>query len=275
MISRMSARDVFAAELSRLRKISGWSLNDLGERAKYDYTYLSRLERGEKLGSIEVARALDKVYGTEPHLEQLWLLARDDVVPNRYQRFLALEAEATVMQKFNVGAVPGLLQTEGYARELLRTARPRTDDQLAEQVAVRMSRQERLRGENPPHLRALLDEAVLRRGSRDPQAWQTQLQRLLDDAELPHVTLQVLPFSAGLHDLLGGSLTLLWLANGLSVAYLEGIKTADLFEEPEDVEPLKLSYDLLRDSALSPERSLTFIRQVMEDSTSCAPEAQT
>ena len=275
MISRMSARDVFAAELSRLRKISGWTLTDLGKRAAYDQSYLFRLEKGEKLGSVEVARALDKVYGTEPHLEQLWLLARDDVVPNRYHRFLTLEAEATVRQEFSVSTVPGLLQTEEYARELLRTARPRSEDQLAEQVAVRMSRQEGLRGENPPHLRALLDEAVLRRGSRDPQTWQAQLQRLLDDTELPHVTLQVVPFSAGLHDLLGGSLTLLWLPNGRSVAYLEGMKTADLFEEPEDVEPLKLSYDLLRDSALSPERSLVFIRQVMEDSTSCAPPAQT
>ena len=275
MISRMSARDVFAAELSRLRKISGWTLTDLGKRAAYDQSYLFRLEKGEKLGSIEVARALDKVYGTEPHLEQLWLLARDDVVPNRYHRFLTLAAEADVVQEFSVSTIPGLLQTEEYARALLNTARPQTPELLAEQVAVRMSRQQRLRDENPPHLRALLDEGILRRAPKDLEVWQGQLQRLLDDAELPQVTVQVLPLSAGLHDLLGGSLTLLWLPDGRSVAYVESIKTAELFEEPEEVAPFKLSYDLVRDLALTPGRSLAFIRQLMEDGTSCPPPVQT
>jgi transcriptional regulator with XRE-family HTH domain len=269
-----SARIVLADEPTRLREDSGWSLADLAEKTTYDRTYLLRLEKGEKLGSAEAMAALDRAYGTGRLLEQLWLLARDDVDPDRYRRFMALEAEATVMQQFSVSTLPGLLQTERYARALLRTARPRTEEQLAEQVAARVSRQALLRGENPPHLRALLDESVLRRAPRDSALWREQLQRLLTDAELPHITLQVIPFTSGLHDLLDGSLTLLWLPKGRSVAYLEGSRTGDLVEETAQVEQLKLSYDLLRDSALQPEESLAFIRNVMEDGTPC-PRAST
>lgn len=85
----------------------------------------------------------------------------------------------------------------------------------------------------------------------------------------------MVPFSAGLHDLLGGSLTLLWLANGKSVAYLEGSKSGELVEEPERVEALRLSYDLLRDKTLSPEESADFIRRLIEEIPRCDPSDPT
>jgi len=265
---------MLAAQLARLRENEGWSLADLGERTTYDRTYLLRLEKGEKLGSIDAMIALDKAYGTGDHLKDLWLLAREDVVPNRYQRYMALEAEATVMQKYHVCNVPGLLQTKAYAEEQLRSARPSSEEWLAEQVAARMSRRDLLFGERPPYLRALLDESVLRRPMRDPDAWREQLGQLAEDAQLPHVSIQVVPFRAGLHALLGGSVTLLWLSSGRAVVYVESSLDGELIEETATVERLKLSYDLLRDAAWTIDESLALIRQAMEESTSCAPPAK-
>jgi hypothetical protein len=138
-----------------------------------------------------------------------------------------------------------------------------------------MSRQLLLYGDSPQHFRALLDEAVLRREARDPKVWREQLERLIEDAQRPNITIQVVPFSSGLHNLLGGSLTLLWLPGGKTVAWTESSYSGDLFEEYADVEHLKLSYDLLRDAALTPAASLDLIRQAMEDSTSCSAPSQT
>jgi transcriptional regulator with XRE-family HTH domain len=264
---------VFANELRRLREVSGWSLSELADKTTYDRTYLSKLENGHKLGSIEAVAALDAAYGTGNHLQQLWRLAGDEVVPDRYRRYMQLEFDARVMQKYSISTIPGLLQTEGYARAQLLTARPRSEEALSEGVAARMARKAILDGDDPPHLRALLDESVLRRRTADPDIWREQLQALLDEKR-PNVTIQVLPLGAGLHDLLGGSLTLLWLPGGKSVAYAESGVDGSLIEESTEVEQLKLSYDLLRDSALSPSESRAFIRHVMEDSTSCTPPVQ-
>jgi len=129
-----------------------------------------------------------------------------------------------------------------------------------------MSRQRILRREDTPaHLRVVLDEAVFCRALRDRDAWDRQLQRLLDDAQLPNVTLQVLPFSTGVHGLLGSSLTILWLPDGTSAAYLEGSKSGEVIEEPDEVEQFKLSYDEVSARALSPKDSLEFIRKLMKD----------
>jgi transcriptional regulator with XRE-family HTH domain len=262
------ARRKYMEELLQLRKESGMSLGDLSERSTYDRSYLSKLERGERLGDLETARRLDEVYGTRRSLQNLWTLAKDDVVLCRYERFMELEAEATVMQKYVPQTIPGLLQTEEYARELLWSVphRPDEEGKLEDQLALRMSRQEILRnGDSPAHLRVIIDEAALRRALKDRDAWHRQLQRLVDAAQLPNVTIQILPFEAGLNDVLGGALTILWLPDGTSAAYLESAKSGETIEEPDEVEELKLSYDRMRDFALSPQDSVEFIRSLLKD----------
>ena len=263
------ARLQYMEELARLREESGMSLGQLSEVSKYDRSYLHKLERGERLGDLETARRLDEVYGSKRSLQNLWKLAKDDAYLGRYQRFMALEPTAKVMQIYVPQTIPGLLQTEEYARELLWSTphHPDEEDGLEEQLALRMARQQILRsGESvQAHLRVILDEAVLRRPLQDREAWKRQLQRLLDEAELPHVTVQVLPFAAGVNDLLGGAVTVLWLPDGEEAAYLEGSKSGEVIEEPEEVERLKLSYDRLRDLALPPQDSVEFIRSLLKD----------
>jgi transcriptional regulator with XRE-family HTH domain len=263
------ARRKYMEELLQLREESGMSLGDLSEATTYDRSYLGKLERGERLGDLDTARRLDEVYGTRRCLQNLWSLAKDDAYVGRYQRYMALENVARVMQKYVPQTIPGLLQTEEYAREFLwsRPHRADEEDGLEEQLALRMSRQLILRREvSVPHLRVVIDEGAFCRPLKDRDAWNRQLQRLLDDAELPSVILQVLPYETGLHALLGGSLTILWLPDGTSAAYSEGCKSGEMIEEPEAVEQLRLSYDELSALALSPVDSLEFIRDLMKDS---------
>ncbi|WP_236710646.1 helix-turn-helix transcriptional regulator [Streptomyces sp. 150FB] len=267
-----SARQMLARELTRLREQSGKTLAALGEDTTYDRAYLHKLETGGRIGSPAVIAALEAVYKTGGQLEMLWEMARNDAFPDKYKRFMKLEPTATVQYAYSVGPIHGLLQTEGYAREVLKVERGRDEHDLEEQVAARLGRQEILRRDDPPHFRAVLDESVLRRGAHDPKVWEGQLEHLLAVSELPNVTLQVLPFSAGPHCLMGTSLTILWLPDGTSVAYTEDQHSGQLIESAADVDDLRLAYDLMRDQALSPRDSVAFIERLLEDGRECAPD---
>ncbi|MFE5844318.1 helix-turn-helix domain-containing protein [Streptomyces niveus] len=269
---RPSARQMLARELARLREESGKSLATLGEETTYDRAYLHKLETGARVGSPGVIAALSAAYGTGDRLTMLWQLAREDAFADKYKRFMELEAKATVQYAYSVGAIHGLLQTEGYAREVFEATRPRDENELAEEVAARLGRQDLLRREDAPHFRAVLDESVLRRKTRDPKEWVRQLEHLLEASRLPNVTLQVLPFEAGPHALLGTSVTILWLPDGRAVAYTEDAHSGKLIEDPSEVEKLRLSYDLLRDLALSPRDSVAFIERLLEENKPCAPD---
>ncbi|MFI9352900.1 helix-turn-helix domain-containing protein [Streptomyces lydicus] len=261
-----SARWVLACELRRLREASGRSLAQLAEETNYDRTYLHRLETGERLSKLPVMEALDTVYGTGGLLVRLWRLARLNAFKDKYRAFMQYEAKATIMQKYTT-VVPGLLQTEDFARLVLSLGPAAVSPhELEENVAARLGRQELLHRSPPPNVRIILDEAALRRPAHDREVWHEQLTRLVAATDSPHLLIHVLPFSAGPHGLMDGSLSLLWMADGSSVAYLEGNNSGDLLEESADVARYRLAYDRLRDTALSPSDSVAFMRQLVEDS---------
>ncbi|MGW7022424.1 helix-turn-helix domain-containing protein [Streptomyces decoyicus] len=261
-----SARWVLACELRRLRESSGRSLARLADEIKYDRTYLHRLETGERLSKLPVMEALDRTYGTGGLLVRLWGLARLDAFKDKYREFMKLEAKATIIHKYAV-VVPGLLQTEDFARFVLSSAPTAiSPDEIEDNVAARIGRQELLRRTPPPAVRIILDEAVLRRPAPDHQIWHDQLTRIEAAAQAPTMTIQVLPLAAGVQGLTGGPLSLLWMADGSAVAYLEGNRSGELIEEPAEIERYRLSYDRLRDTALSPCNSSAFIQQLVEDS---------
>ncbi len=263
------ARRLYAEELRKLREEAGWSLAELGEKSALDRTHLNRLERGERLGERRNAEVLDAVYDTGRHLQNLWSLAKEDAFADKYKRYMQLEDSATVMQQYAHGVVPGLLQSEGYARELLQEAR--SGDDLEDQVSARIDRQRRLIGVDPIDLRAVIDEAVLRRSLKDPREWHAQLAHLLEMGKLPNVAVQVLPLAVGLHGLTNTHQIVIWQRDGSSAAYIETGYSGDLVEDPKEVEHLRLAYDRLRDLALSPRESVAFIEQLMEDRETCEP----
>lgn len=271
----LSARGVLRAELTRQREQTGWTLAELADRSRYDASYLQRLEKGDRLGSLDAIGVLDRVYETGEHLSDLWRLAKRESKQSRYPGFADLETEATGIQAFSLSTVPGLLQTKRYAEELLRADAPDSEDLIAEEVLARINRQDRLTGQKPLHYRGLLDESVIRRPTADPDVWAEQLERLITAAQQPNIHLHVVPFQVGLHNLLPSSLQLLWLPSGRTVAYLESTWSGQLVEEAEEVQHLRLSYDRLRDSALSPSKSLELLRATLEDHTSCRTPGQT
>ncbi|MFJ4436776.1 DUF5753 domain-containing protein [Streptomyces sp. NPDC088923] len=184
---------------------------------------------------------------------------------DRYARFKAAEARATIQHKYTV-VVPGLLQTEAWARLVLSQDPTVDPDGLERLVAERLDRQELLRRSPAPHLRVILDELALLRRPSDLVTWQEQLRQLIDSAQMPAIVLQLLPVTEGVHDLMGGSLTLLWADDGTAVAYAEGNKHGQLIDDPDEVAELRLSYDGVRDKALSPTATLEKLRQLLEES---------
>ncbi|MGW2782266.1 helix-turn-helix domain-containing protein [Streptomyces populi] len=256
----------FAEELRTLRAGSGTSLRALGERLGWDWSLSGEMENGETLGSPEAVQALDQHYGTPGLLLALWELAAGDQTQfrERYRRYMALEAEAVSLWHFAVSVLPGLLQTPGYAREVLAAGGLRGKE-LEQQVEARMGRRELLEGEDAPPFRTILSEAVLRTPLRDAGEWRAQLEYLRDVAERPGVTVHVLRQSAGLHGLVGADMWYLLLPEGRTVAYTENGYRGELIEESEPVVRLQKTYDAVRDLALTPAESRKFILRMLEE----------
>ncbi|WP_435184264.1 helix-turn-helix domain-containing protein [Streptomyces sp. AA1529] len=256
----------FAEELRHLRAQRGESLRQLGERLGWDWSLFGKMESGETLGGPEVVEALDQHYGTPGLLLTLWELAIDDRTQfrERYRRYMELEAEATGLWHFAVSVLPGLLQTPGYAGEVLAAGGLKGLD-LEQQVQARMSRRSLLEGDDAPPFRTILSEAVLRTPLRDAGEWRAQLEYLVRAADRGNVTVQVLPFRAGHHGLTGGALMLLRQSDGRPVAYSENIYRGELIEESARIERLQRAYDDVRDMALSPAESRKFVLRMLEE----------
>ncbi|MFD8933903.1 helix-turn-helix domain-containing protein [Streptomyces sp. NPDC059578] len=259
-------RQRYAEELRRMRTARGASLRQLGERLGWDWSLFGKMEKGETLGSPEVVQALDTYYETPGLLLALWELAVGDksMFRERFRRYMSLEAEAVSLWHFAVSTLPGLLQTPGYARELL-TAGGFKGDQVTQQVEARISRQELLEGDDAPAFRTILSEAALRTALQDPDEWRHQLERLVSMGERADLTVQVLLDSAGLHGLDSTDLWFLRLSDARTVAYVENAHGGELIEEAVSVERLQRAYDVVRDMALSPAESRKFILRMLEE----------
>ncbi len=266
---RESGRVVLGRTLKSLREKAGKSLGQLADEMGYDKSYLSRLESGQRLSKAAVMEDLDAYYGTGDLLIRLWRDARKDVIKDKYKGFMELEATARVMWMFQL-RVPGLLQTEDYARAVLSglsgaQATAGNGDEVEEQVALRMGRQELLDRDPAPSVRVILDEGALRRPVPDAKVWADQLAHLLETAERPNIALQVLPFTAGVHDLMDSHLWLFWQRTGDPVAYAEGNGIGEVIDDPDKVLSFRLSYDRVRDAALTPTESMAYIRRLQEE----------
>ncbi|MFD9685561.1 helix-turn-helix transcriptional regulator [Kitasatospora sp. NPDC059146] len=266
-----SARHLYGQELKRHRANAGMSLDRLSEIVNYSKTHLHGVENAERLPLPPLSSKLDAAFGTGELFEGLWEIIRREQFPDRYRRYMDLEAQASLIQVYCAQIVLGLVQTEDYARAVLRAGRPwDTNERVEEQLAARLERQKILGRPTPPHLWLILDEAVLRRPVGGPAVMTEQLRRLLTAAQQPNVVVQVLPFTSGAHPAMGGSLTILTLPGGAESAYMEGSHTGQLEEDAEAVRGFRLSYDLLKASALPPDESAVVIQTVMEDFARCA-----
>ncbi|CAL9491778.1 hypothetical protein SUDANB54_03235 [Streptomyces sp. enrichment culture] len=245
---------LFGARVRRLRTAAGLTQAELGALTHVVSTRITQIERASGAKpTLELARALDAALGADDLLVELWPYVYREAFPDWSRKFMEYSERAVAVRQYAAHVVPGLLQTEDYARAVLKVGRTLSSEaQLEERVALRMGRQERLGAPDRPELWVVLDEAVLRRPVGGLPVMRDQLTRLLASATEPHITVQVLPFDQGEREVMGGSLTVLTMPDGREVAYTEGAHYGQLVEEPDEVASLALTYDRLRAAALPP-----------------------
>ncbi|WP_320784220.1 helix-turn-helix transcriptional regulator [Streptomyces sp. CRN 30] len=258
---------LFGSRVRRLRLAAGLTQAQLG---LLTHVVSSRITQIERLSgarpTLPLARALDAALCADELLVELWPHVYRETFPDWSRKFMEYAERAVVVREYSAHLVPGLLQTEAYARAVLRVGRTLSSaEQLEERVAARMERQKRLAAPDRPELCVVLDEAVIRRAVGGSAVMREQLDRLLIAAAEDRITVQVLPFDQGEHDVMGGSLTLLTMPDGSVNAYTEGAHYGQLVEEPDEVTRFTLSYDRLRAAALPPLMSLDMIRSVRGD----------
>ena len=264
-------------ELRRLREQAELTCEDVGQRLECSGTRISRMETGRISVRPGDVRELLEVYGVSgAEADSLVQLAREArrkgwwhtygrVLPTWFEAYIGLESEAVRLRDFQSLVMPGLLQTEDYARAVLRAApQAGSSTEIDRQVALRMKRQQILSQDVPPDIWVVLSESVLRVHVGGPAIMRAQLRQLADVAERPNVTLQVLSFATVAHVHPVSPFTMLEFADSAdpAVVYLEHL-TGSLFLENEDeVRRYRVIFDHLRAESLSTGQSADLIAQV-------------
>ncbi|MBA2806952.1 MULTISPECIES: helix-turn-helix domain-containing protein [Streptomyces] len=265
-------------ELRRLRELKGMTAEEVAERLLVSQSKISRLENGRRSISQRDVRDLCGVYEVEDHrvVDSLMQMAKDSRqqgwwhafgdIP--YSVYIGLETDAASLRVYEPQVVPGLLQTPAYAEALIQGALPETPTtDVEKRVQVRLRRQERISADEPLRLWAVVDEAALRRVVGSRLIMREQLERLVEQAQRPHVTVQILPFDMGAHPGLNGQYAILEFPDAAdsSVVYIEGV-TSDLYlEKAHDVQKYSVMYEHLRAQALNAEQSRQFIADIAKE----------
>jgi transcriptional regulator with XRE-family HTH domain len=278
------------AELRTLREQAGLTIEDVAVELECSVSKVSRLETGQGIPKARDVRDLLDRYKVDDQARRdrmmRWVREgqrqgwwhdfsdvldpgpEDPLLPDNLTRFIAFEQDASEVHSFETTLVHGLLQTEEYARAVL-TALSTADAEVADRlVEFRMRRQDRLYVEEDPlKIHVILDEAVLHRPVGGVPVMQAQLHRLLADAQRPNITIQVLPFSTGVHRSVDGSFLVLAFpgSDDNDLVYGESHLGQLYLEKQQHVEVYKQIFDVLADRCMSVEQSVEFIAKFQLD----------
>ena len=197
-----------------------------------------------------------------------WWQQHSDLLPSWFEMYLRLEQVAKVVRTYQVQFVPGLLQSEEYARAVIMHGhRSRSDMEIDRRVQLRMERQKMLLQPDAPHLWAVIDEAALTRPFGPPRVMRAQLDHLLEVIAAPNVHLQVLPFRAGAHAAAGGSFTILRFAEPdlPDIVYLEQLTSAVYLDKRADVEDYVMIMERVTVQAETPQRSVATLQRLRDE----------
>jgi hypothetical protein len=274
-------RILLGAHLRRLREHAGISREDAGYHIRASGSKISRMELGRVSFKERDVIDLLAFYGISDGQErdsliQLtreanatpWWQKYQDAAPDWFGLYVGLEEAAQLIREYEVQFVPGLLQTEDYARAVVLQGAPGLEpDEVERRVALRLGRQKLLTRDNPPRLWAIVDEAALRRpmGGRDVLAG--QIQRLMDLVSEPNITLQVMPFKYGGHAAEGGAFHIMRFpeADLPDMVYVEYLTGALYIEKPEEVERYAAVMERLSVAGTSPERTREILAGLLKE----------
>ena len=270
--SRLAAWEFFGAELRRRREDMGLSQAQLGALVFVSGTYIGQFEQAIRKPQMDLAIRFDEILKTDGIFERLCIKLIND---RRYADYFAkaseLEALTTKICEFSHALVPGLLQTEEYARAVTVATNPlATEEYIADKVDGRMDRSRILKDATRPVYWAILHENSLRVPVGGPAAMARQLDHIAALVRERTVLVQVLPYSAGAYAVMTGDLRLMEFDDAPPTAYTEAVYSGNLLDDPAVVKRAYAAYDLLRAAALSPEVSLTLIESAAEDHRRCA-----
>ncbi|WP_329259558.1 helix-turn-helix transcriptional regulator [Actinoallomurus sp. NBC_01490] len=278
MSASLVLRRRLAGELRALRLKTGMSQEEVAAHLEVSSNKIVRIENAQSSVSISDLRQLLALFRVDAQTaEQLLDLGRNarkrggwwssyrDLLPGPY---IQMEAEATLVRNYEPSKVPGLLQTADYARAVVLASIPAVPpEEVERRVAVRMKRQERLTTDKPLTLHALLDEAVLYRQAGGPKIMRCQLERLIEAAKLPNVSLRVLPYTAGLYPAAGNPFVILSFADSVDpdVVLCENRVGERYFHDADEVAGFHADFRQMTKVSLDEAASVTLIKKTITE----------
>ncbi len=274
-------RILLGSQLRRLREARSVSRQEAGYVIRASESKISRLELGRVSFKERDVDDLLTLYGVDDAEERAVLLqlARDantpgwwhrysDILPGWFQTYVGLEESAALIRTYELQFVPGLLQSEGYARAVIRQGNAgASEHEIDQRVDLRMQRQERLTAPEAPRLWAVLDEGALRRPIGGPEVMRGQFEHLIRMAKLPNVTVQIMPFRFGGHAAEGGAFSILRFPEQdlPDVVYVENLTGAMYLDKRDDVDTYLQVMERLCVDSETPERTVELLGDLLRE----------
>src|SRR5580704_15731687 len=234
----------FTAKLKRLREQAGLTLDEVAKRTNFALSTVSAYETGRRIASPDFAKLADGLFGTGDELAELQKLVENISLLPWFRERAEVERKAAEIREYESYQIPGLLQTEDYARAIIGVGRPKmSPDEIERAVALRMTRQEiiDLRDDLPadqmqtPRYWAVIDESALQRTVGTLEIMRVQREHLVEMAQRPYITIQIIPNEKGPTSAYGRAFTVLVSHNNSSVVYLEDPNSAHYVRDRDDV----------------------------------------
>jgi transcriptional regulator with XRE-family HTH domain len=264
---KASAKAAFARQLRAWRTKKGWSQVELGAKIGYSDALISGIENGHKTPTADFAARCDDAFDTPGTLAELQELISREAWPSFYAPALEFEVRAVRIHEWSPIVVPGLLQTEDYARSVISAGKPYLSvDELEQKVKERVERKQILQREaGRPQLWEVLREGALRHVIGSPEIMRHQIDKLIEAGASTDVVLQVIPYTVHEHPGTDGPILIFDFTKEPSVVYTECDGGGMLIENPELVIAMTTKMNLIRAAALSPRGSLQLLRRIRDE----------
>jgi transcriptional regulator with XRE-family HTH domain len=261
----LSPRARFAYELRCLRRDSGLTQRQLAERIGYAESTVGMIEQGRRPPTIQFAELVDRAFRLPDTFAKLYLKTTWAGAPEHFRHWLVEEQDATALKGYEPTLVPGLFETESYARAIFAAEPGITKDQIEERLSGRMQRKSIFFRDAPPLIATIIDEGVLRRPVGGPGVMREQLGHLLELADLPQVSLQLVPYSAqALCGLIGGFIIAERDGRAQAV-YIEGQPQGRTIDDRHLITKIVRRYDAIRAESYPQHLTLRMIKEIMDD----------
>ncbi|MEU4534268.1 helix-turn-helix transcriptional regulator [Streptosporangium sp. NPDC023825] len=259
----------FGRELRKFREAARLSQSQLGSLVSVTQGYIGHIERGTRIPANALLLSLDAALGANGQLSRLWpLLSNTSGIPSPFVPWIMVEQGALALSLWDPMIVPGLLQVEGYARQILRGEPGIAKSSLDERLAGRLARRELLTRKDAPMIWVVLDEGVLHRPLGGSAVMREQLKYLLKVSDLPNVTIQVVPYAAQSTSGLLGSFRIAQNPGGSYTVYVESAGPPQVTEQVDLVSEITNRFNSIRASANPAHISRQMIEAVAEGKTS-------